>query len=76
MLEATSSFEFDVESVRPGLLDLSSRILGPSSVIQAALPDILSNTPKEYVSDIMNQIQVINNFSFSLTCDISSIVYS
>ena len=75
MLEATSSFEFDIESVRPGLFDLSSRILGPSSVIQAALSDILSNTPKKYVYDIMNQIQVINNFSFSLTCDISSIVY-
>jgi hypothetical protein len=40
-------------------MDLSSRILGPNSVAQAALPDILSNTPQEYFDDIMNQIQVI-----------------
>ncbi len=48
-----------VESVRPGLLDLSSRILGPNSVIQAAIPDILANTPQKYFDDIMSQILVI-----------------
>jgi hypothetical protein len=51
-------FFSDIEYIRPGLLDLSSRILGPNSVAQAALPKILSNTPQKYFEDIMNQIQV------------------
>lgn len=50
---------YDIEYIRPGLLDLSSRILGPNSVAQVALPRILSNTPQNYFEDIMNQIQVI-----------------
>lgn len=55
----SSILQCNAEFIRPGLLDLSSRILGPNSVAQAALPDILSNTPQKYFDDIMNQIQVI-----------------
>lgn len=45
-------------SIRQGLLDLSSRILGPNSIMQSALPKILSNTPATYFEDVMGQIQV------------------
>jgi len=40
-------------------LDLSSRILGPNSVAQAALPEILANTPQKYFDGIMSQIEVM-----------------
>lgn len=39
-------------------MDLSSRILGPNSVTQAALPRILSETPDSYFEDILHQLQV------------------
>lgn len=45
------------DTIKPGLLDLSSRILGPNSVTQAALPHILSETPDSYHEDIMNQLE-------------------
>jgi hypothetical protein len=53
----------DVESIRPGLLDLASRILGPNSVMQAALPNIFLNTPQNYFDGIMGQIQVMIKFT-------------
>ena len=43
-------------------MDLSSRILGPNSVTQAALPHILSETPDSYYDDILNQLQVTKIF--------------
>ncbi|CAF1007375.1 unnamed protein product [Rotaria sp. Silwood1] len=45
------------DTIQPGLIDLSSRILGPNSVTQAALPHILSETPDSYFDDILNQLQ-------------------
>ncbi len=39
-------------------MDLSSRILGPNSVTQVALPHILFETPDSYYDDILNQIHV------------------
>ncbi|CAM2714276.1 unnamed protein product [Rotaria socialis] len=51
------------ESIQPGLLDLSSRILGPNSVMQAALPKIVANTPQKYFDNIISQIQ--NNAEIS-----------
>jgi hypothetical protein len=39
-------------------MDLSSRILGPNSVTQAALPHILSETPDSFFEDILHQLQV------------------
>ncbi|CAF3575809.1 unnamed protein product [Rotaria socialis] len=45
------------DTIQPGLIDLSSRILGPSSVTQAALSHILSETPESYFDDILHQIQ-------------------
>lgn len=60
-----NAFDIDFSSsdtIKPGLLDLSSRILGPNSVTQAALPHILSETPDSYHEDIMNQLEVLKTF--------------
>ena len=46
------------DTIKPGLLDLSSRILGPNSVTQAALPRMLTETPASYYEDILHQLQV------------------
>ncbi|CAF1289417.1 unnamed protein product [Adineta steineri] len=45
------------DTIKPGLADLSSRILGPNSVTQAALTHILFETPDSYYEDILNQLQ-------------------
>jgi tyrosine aminotransferase len=45
-------------SVREGLLNLSQVILGPNSVIQAALQDILHNTPQQFYQDTIDQLEV------------------
>ncbi|CAF1174030.1 unnamed protein product [Adineta ricciae] len=45
------------DSVRPCLFDLSVRLLGPNSIIQAALPRILNETPKIYFKDYMAYVQ-------------------
>ncbi len=49
---------WSLDTIKPGLIDLSSRILGPNSVTQAALPHILSETPDSYYEDILHQLQV------------------
>jgi hypothetical protein len=51
-----------LDTIKPGLMDLSSRILGPNSVTQAALSHILYETPDSFYEDILNQLQV-ENFS-------------
>ena len=48
----------NLDTIKPGLIDLSSRILGPNSVTQAALPHILSETPDSYYEDILHQLEV------------------
>ncbi|CAF1190065.1 unnamed protein product [Adineta ricciae] len=50
------------DTIKPGLMDLSSRILGPNSVTQAAMSHILSETPDSYYDDILQQLQ--NNAEF------------
>jgi len=42
--------------VVPGLKDMSTRILGPNSVAQGALPRILKDTPKEWFEENMSRI--------------------
>ena len=49
-----------LKSVRAGFNDLTTRILGPNSLVQAALPDILENTPQEYFDYVMQTISVKN----------------
>ncbi|KAI8089041.1 tyrosine aminotransferase [Halteromyces radiatus] len=45
------------DQVREGLLNLSQVILGPNSVIQAALPDILHETPQKFYDDTIEQLE-------------------
>lgn len=45
------------DTIKPGIIDLSSRILGPNSVTQTALPHILYETPDTYFEDILHQLQ-------------------
>ncbi|XP_074636674.1 tyrosine aminotransferase-like [Acropora palmata] len=43
--------------VRQGLADMSQQILGPSTVIQGALPDILTKTPQSFFEKTVKVIQ-------------------
>jgi tyrosine aminotransferase len=44
--------------VHEAILNLSQLILGPCSIIQAALPDILHNTPQEFHDKTIAQLEV------------------
>lgn len=46
-----------LEHVRKGLISLSQRILGPNTLIQAALPDILQNTPQSFHDSVISQLK-------------------
>lgn len=46
-----------LSEVRNGLFSLSQRILGPNTLIQAALPDILKNTPQQFFHTTVQYIQ-------------------
>ncbi|KAH3772763.1 tyrosine aminotransferase-like isoform X2 [Dreissena polymorpha] len=45
------------DEVRHGLQCLSQKILGPNTLIQAAIPDILKNTPRSFYSDTLEFIE-------------------
>ncbi|XP_033625481.1 tyrosine aminotransferase-like [Asterias rubens] len=45
------------DEVRQGLMNLSTRILGPCTVIQAALPRIFSETPSDFYTKSMKVFQ-------------------
>ncbi|XP_031550966.1 tyrosine aminotransferase-like [Actinia tenebrosa] len=45
------------DEVKPGLVSLSQQILGPNTIIQAALPDILENTPRSFYENAINVMQ-------------------
>ncbi len=53
--------------VRQGLFDLATKIVGPNSVIQGALPAILSKTPQSFFDETMAYIQVFRLFMIILT---------
>lgn len=46
------------ESSRRGLVSLTQRILGPCSIVQAALPSILGNTPQHVFEKTTSLLQV------------------
>lgn len=46
------------KEVRKGLANLSTRILGPCTLIQRALPMILKNTPQSFFDDVVLFIEV------------------
>jgi tyrosine aminotransferase len=45
---------FTFKEVRAGLNDLTTRILGPNSLVQGALPEILETTPQSYFDNVMS----------------------
>jgi len=44
-------------NIRNGLFQLSQRILGPCTLVQAALPDILNNTSSEFHDNTMKKLE-------------------
>lgn len=42
-----------LKRVRTGFNDLTTRILGPNSLVQGAVPEILETTPQEYFDNVM-----------------------
>jgi hypothetical protein len=44
--------------IRQALMDLSTRILGPNSVVQAMVSDVLEKVPSSYYDNTMVIIQV------------------
>ncbi|TPX60911.1 tyrosine transaminase [Powellomyces hirtus] len=55
--------------IRKGLVNLTQLILGPNSVIQAALPDILS-APQSFYDETMEQLEKNANISKKLLSNI------
>ncbi|CAH2066998.1 unnamed protein product, partial [Iphiclides podalirius] len=51
--EIYEHFVFSGKEVRKGLANISSRILGPSTLIQRALPAILRYTPQSFFDDVV-----------------------
>lgn len=45
-----------LDAVRQGLVRISGRNFGPSSLVQQALPDILKNTPKAFFDDTVSRV--------------------
>uniref|UniRef100_A0A8W8KF42 Tyrosine aminotransferase n=1 Tax=Magallana gigas TaxID=29159 RepID=A0A8W8KF42_MAGGI len=43
--------------VRAGLVRLSQRLLGPNSIVQAALPEILSATPEHFFDETVQYVE-------------------
>ena len=52
------------KEIRGGLLNLSQVILGPNSVVQGALDDILHNTPQNFYDETIKQLEVNHPFFF------------
>lgn len=46
------------KQVRKGLMNFAARILGPSTLIQRALPSILRNTPQSFFDGVILFIEV------------------
>lgn len=53
------------KEIRQGLSNLSMRILGPSTIIQRALPAILEYTPQSFFDDVLLFIEVSGRFLHS-----------
>lgn len=45
-----------IKNIRLGFTDLTTRILGPNSLVQGALPEILSTTPQSYYDGVMEYL--------------------
>ncbi|CAF1046446.1 unnamed protein product [Didymodactylos carnosus] len=65
------------ESVKQGLINLTTVVLGPSSIIQAALPRILAETPQSYFHSNLTLFAIFGapnyiRFVLSVPCEIAA----
>ncbi|XP_076448887.1 tyrosine aminotransferase-like [Babylonia areolata] len=56
--------------VRQGLMRLSQRILGPNTLVQAALPDIFANTPQDFFQSTLQYIKKNAERFYQRFCEI------
>jgi hypothetical protein len=54
-------YRFSIFQIRPGLIALSQRILGPNTLVQGALETILTKTPQEFFDSTIAVVKVILN---------------
>jgi tyrosine aminotransferase len=54
-----------LSEVKSGIISLAQQIMGPSSLIQGALPDILHNVPNSFFENICNLLQTNSDMIFS-----------
>lgn len=48
---------FDIDSIRKGLFDLSTLIIGACTLIQAALPEIFESTPESFFTETNSHLE-------------------
>ena len=54
--------------VRSGLFALATRLVGPNTLVQAAIPDLLRNTPRSFYDHSIQVCQVCRVPSSSVAC--------
>ncbi|OWA51428.1 Tyrosine aminotransferase [Hypsibius exemplaris] len=54
------------EEIRPGLISLSQRILGPNALVQGAIPTILSTVPRSFFDGIIATVHANAKASFDI----------
>ena len=47
--------------VIPCFLNIACKIIGPSTILQAAIPDILTNVPQTYFENTMKDLLLFKN---------------
>ncbi|CAO3627945.1 unnamed protein product [Cunninghamella blakesleeana] len=62
-----------LSSIREGLLNLSQVVLGPNSIIQAALQDILHQTPQKFYDDTIEQLELNTKLSMEAVSNIDGL---
>ena len=58
------------KEIRQGLIALSQRILGPNTLIQGALPDILTKTPQTFYDNTLNAVEANAKICYEAMCKI------
>lgn len=62
------------KEIRKGLANLSQKIVGPNTIVQRALPSILSLTPQSFFDDVILFIEVSPATTKLLNTKISTII--
>ena len=56
-----------LSQVRPGLFNLAMKILGPCTLVQAAVPDMLEKTPEEFHKRTIDVFEVRSHHSAGIS---------